>query len=180
MKRYILAILLFTHIALVFMLLGGALLDNFVNFANWFQSVPDSLLVAKAFNSYRHPGYFFIPMLLLVIVSGAVFVAAAWNSHENMARTGVLVGTVLFVVILLLNLGFIYPRLMTVVGEGSEMRALEVLQQASQELQVLIQVRLVIGVIGAAFAVFGLWRFYENAPKSFNAEAEEILSGKTG
>jgi hypothetical protein len=178
MKRYILAILLFVHVALVFMLLGAALLDNFVNFANWFHNIPDSLTVAKQFNSFRHPGYFFIPMLLTVIVSGAAFVAAAWN-HEHMARTGVLIGTVLFVVILLINLGFIYPRLMITVGDGSEARTLEALQQASQELQVLIQVRLVVGLIGAAFAVFGLWRFYENAPKrTFNDDAAEILEAK--
>lgn len=177
MKRYILAILLFVHIALVFMLLGAGVLDTYVSFPDWFQNMPDSLAVAKQFYSFRHPGYFFIPTMLLVIISGAVFVAAAWK-HEP-ARIWVLVATAFFVAVMLLNVGFIYPRIGTLIGEGSEARALEALQQAAQEMQVLLQVRMVLVLIGAAFAVFGLWRFYENAPKSFNAEAEEILSGKT-
>lgn len=163
MKRYILAILLFAHIAIMFMLLGAAVLDTFVLFPNWFHNIPDSLVVAKQFNGFRNNGAFFVPMLLIEILSGVIFLVAAWKLEP--ARIWVLVEVVFFIAILLLNLGFIYPRLMTVIGEGSETRALEVLQQASQELQVLIQVRLAMGLIGAAFAVFGMWRFYENAPK---------------
>jgi hypothetical protein len=169
----LLAILLFAHIALVFMLLGGGVLDTYVSFPNWFHNIPDSLVTAKQFYSFRHPGYFFIPVLLLVIFSGVAFVVAAWK-HEP-ARIWVLVGTVLFVAIAVMNVGFIYPRLSMVIGEGSETRALEVLQAAAQELQVLIQVRLVLSIIGTGFAVFGLWRFYANAPK-MQGEAEAKIS----
>src|SRR5215475_4333819 len=123
MKRYILAILLFTHIALVFMWMGAGILDTYVSFPDWFQNIPDSLSVAKQFYSHRHPGYFFIPASLLVILSGAAFVAAAWKVEP--ARIWVLVGTVMFVAVELLTLGFIYPRIGTLIGEGSEARALE-------------------------------------------------------
>jgi len=173
MTRYLLAVLLFAHVALVFMLLGGGLLDTYVSFPNWFQNIPDSLVTAKQFYSFRHPGYFFIPVLLLVILSGVVFVVAAWKQEP--ARIWVLVGTVLFIAVALLNVAFIYPRLSTLIGQGSETRALEVLQAAAQELQVLIQVRVVLTLIGTGFAVFGLWRFYANAPK-MQGEVEANLS----
>jgi hypothetical protein len=177
MKRYILAILLFVHIALVFMLLGASVLDTYVNFPDWFQNVPDSLSVTQKFFAFRHAGYFFVPQLLLVIISGAAFVAAAWK-HEP-ARIWVLVAVAFFLAIALLNLGFIYPRIGTLIGEGLESRPLEVLQQAAQEMQVLIQVRMVLLLIGAAFAVFGMWRFSENVPKrTFNDDAAEIMESK--
>ncbi len=168
MKRYLLAILLFTHVGLVFMLLGAGVLDTYVSFPNWFHNVPDSVATARQFYSFRNPGMVFIPLLLLVILSGVGFVVAAWKVEP--ARIWVLVGTVLFVAIAVLNVGFIYPRIVTLVGTGSEMQTLEALQAAAQEMQVLIQVRLVLTIIGTGFAVFGLWRFYANAPKPVNLE----------
>jgi hypothetical protein len=178
MKRYILAILLFIHIALVFMLLGAGILDTYVNFPDWFQNIPDSLMVTRQFFAFRNPGFFFVPALLLVLVSGATFVAAGWK-HEP-ARIWVLVGTAFFFTVLLLNLGFIYPRIGALIGAGLDTSTVEELQKTAQEMQVLLQVRMVLVLIGTAFDVFGLWRFYENAPKrTFNDDAAEILSGKS-
>jgi uncharacterized membrane protein YidH (DUF202 family) len=163
MKRYLLAILLFIHIALVFMLLGGNVLDTFVNFGNWFHNIPDSVAAARQLNSFRGPGTFYMPMMPLVILSGIGFAAAAWRDEP--ARIWVLVGTVLFVATVVLNLGFLAPRITTLIGEGSVLHPVETIQSAAQELQVLLQVRLVLILIGTAFSVFGLWRFYENVPK---------------
>lgn len=163
MARYMLAILLFAHVALMFAMIGAGTLDVLVFFPNWFHNIPDSLLVAKQFNSYRNPGLFFMPLGAVVTLTGIGFVLAAWNREPS--RTWVLVDVVLFIAALLLTVAFIYPRIGIVVGEGSEFRTLEVLQQASMEMQVLIQVRLWMMIVSAGFAVFALWRFYVNVPK---------------
>lgn len=163
MARYMLAILLFAHVLLMFAMIGAGTLDVMVFFPNWFHNIPDSLAVAKQFNSYRNPGMFFLPLGATITLTGVAFVLAAWTREPS--RTWVLIDLVLFIAALLLTVAFIYPRISIVVGEGSELQSLEVLQQAAMEMKVLIQVRLWMMYVSAAFAVFALWRFTANVPK---------------
>jgi hypothetical protein len=161
MKRYLLALLLIVHTALVFMHFGAGLMDVLIFFPNWFHNMPDSLAAAKQFSSYRNPGMFFIPMTLLVILSGAAFAAAAWRSGS--ARVWVLIDIVLFAAIGVLTGAFIYPRIYAVMGDAP--LTLEAMQQIAAEMTILIQVRIVIVAIAAALAAFALWRFVGSVPK---------------
>jgi hypothetical protein len=158
-----LAILLFTYIALLFMITGASILDTYVFFPNWFHNMPSSIVTARDFYAYRNPGAFFIPMLLLVLISGAGFVAAAWKTEP--ARIWILVAVVLFAAIGVLNVGFIYPRIGFMMANASVPEQVGEIIRTAMEFQVLIQVRMVILLICIALSVFALWRFYVNAPK---------------
>jgi hypothetical protein len=163
MTRYFLAILLFAHVGLVMMLLGAGILDTYVLFPNWFYDIPNSLLAAREFMRVHNPGAFFIPVQLAVMISGAAFTVAAWRREP--AKLYVLIGTVVWVLIMLLNLAFIYPRFSIFFGAPLANNDFDLLNRTAQEFQVLLQVRMVLGVIASGFSVFALWRFNENAPK---------------
>lgn len=162
MKRQAFQIsLIFTHFCLMMMVFGGAIMETFINFPNWFHDIPASLDVAKNFLQARNPGQFFQTLYPLAILTGMAFVILGWRIKP--ARNFILAALILSVGVEFLTFVFIYPLLRIMIVEGTAVHSVEALKQTAGQFTTLNYMRMFFFLIAEVLSLIGLWKFTQHA-----------------
>jgi hypothetical protein len=146
------------HFSLMMMFFGGAILETFVNYPNWFRDVPASLEVTRNFLQVRNPGNFFQIIFPLTILSGIVFVILAWQ--RKAARNWILFSILLGVAIEALTIGLIYPKIGIMINEGAQAHSAEMLKQTAQEFVRLHWFRMIAMCVSIVASLNGFLSFF--------------------
>jgi hypothetical protein len=160
-KRTVQAILILTHFSLMMIVFGGAIMDTFINFPNWFHNIPASLDAAKNFWQVTNPGQFFQTIYPLAILTGIAFVALGWRIKP--ARNFILGAIVLSVGIEVLTVAFIYPLLRIMIVDGTAVHSVDALKQTAQQFMTLNYLRLAFFFVAEMLSLIGLWKFSQYA-----------------
>jgi hypothetical protein len=163
-KQTLQTLLIFTHVFLAVMVFGGAIMETFINFPNWFHHIPPSLDTAKNFLQARNPGQFFQTLYPLSILAGIAFVIVGWKIKP--ARNFILTALVLSVSIEVLTIAFIYPLLRIMIVDGSALHSAEVLKQTAQQFTTLNYIRMFFFFVAEMLSLLGLWKFTQHTAKS--------------
>ena len=159
-KQTLQNILIFAHVFLAVMVFGGAIMETFINFPNWFHNIPTSLDTAKNFLQARQPGQFFQTLYPLAILAGIAFVIIGWKIKP--ARNFILAAIVLSVGLEVITFSFIYPMLRIMIREGSAVHSVEVLKQTAQQFTTLNYIRMFFFFVSEMFSLIGLWKFTQH------------------
>lgn len=159
-KRPVQTVLIFAHFCLMMIFFGGAIMETFINFPNWFHNIPASLDAAKNFLQARKPGQFFQLVYPLAILTGIGFVILGWKIKP--ARNFILTALVLSVGVEVVTFVFIYPLLRIMIVDGSAVYSAEVLRQTARRFTTLNYVRMVFVFIAEMLSLIGLWRFTQH------------------
>ena len=159
-KQTFQTILIFTHFCLMMMVFGGAIMETFINFPNWFHNIPTSLDAAKNFLQARNPGQFFQTLYPLAILTGIAFVILGWKIKP--ARNFILAALVLSVGLEALTFAFIYPLLRIMIVDGTAVHSVEVLKQTAVRFMTLNYVRMFFFLIAELLSLIGLWKFTQH------------------
>ena len=143
---------------------GGAIMETFINFPNWFHNIPASLDAAKNFLQARKPGQFFQIVYPLAILTGIGFVILGWKIKP--ARNFILAALVLSVGVEILTFVFIYPMLRIMIVDGSAVHSADVLKETAQQFTTLNYVRMVFIFIAEMLSLIGLWKFTQYTAQS--------------
>jgi hypothetical protein len=160
-KQTFQTILIFIHFCLMTIVFGGAIMETFINFPNWFHNIPISLDAAKNFLQVRNPGQFFQTVYPLAILTGIAFVILGWRIKP--ARNLILAAIVLSVGLEVATFAFIYPLLRTMIVDGTAVHSIEVLKQTAERFTTLNYLRMFFFLIGELLSLFGLWKFTQHA-----------------
>jgi hypothetical protein len=172
-KRTFQAILIFSHFCLMMIVFGGAIMETFINFPNWFHNIPTSLDAAKNFLQARNPGQFFQVLFPLAILTGMAFVILGWKIKP--ARNFILAAVVLSVGIQVATFTFIYPLLRIMIVDGTTVHSVEVLKQTAQQFMTLNYIRLMFFFVAEMLSLIGLWNFTQHAA-GFRARGASSVS----
>lgn len=160
-KQAFQAILIFAHFCLMMMVFGGAVMETFINFPNWFHDIPASLDTVKNFLQARNPGQFFQTLYPLAILMGIAFVILGWRIKP--ARNFILAALILSVGVEFLTFVFIYPLLRIMLAEGTAVHSVEVLKQTAEQFTTLNYIRMFFILIAEMLSLIGLWKFTQHA-----------------
>jgi uncharacterized membrane protein len=139
---------------------GGAIMETFINFPNWFHNIPTSLDAAKNFLQARNPGQFFQTLYPLAILTGMAFVILGWKIKP--ARNFILAAIVLSVGVEVVTFAFIYPLLRIMIVDGTAVHSVEVLKQTAERFMTLNYVRMFFFLIAQLLSLIGLWKFTQH------------------
>jgi hypothetical protein len=159
-KQTLQTILIFAHVFLAVMVFGGAIMETFINFPNWFHNIPTSLDTAKNFLQARQPGQFFQTLYPLAMLMGIAFVIIGWKIKP--ARNFILAAIVLSVCLESITFSFIYPMLRIMIREGSAVHSVEVLKQTAQQFTTLNYIRMFFFFVSEMLSLIGLWKFTQH------------------
>jgi uncharacterized membrane protein len=159
-KQTFQTILIFTHFCLMMIVFGGAIMETFINFPNWFHNIPTSLDAAKNFLQARNPGQFFQTLYPLAILTGIAFVILGWKIKS--ARNFILAAIVLSVGLEVVTFAFIYPLLRIMIVDGTALHSVEVLKQTAERFMTLNYVRMFFFLIAELLSLIGLWKFTQH------------------
>lgn len=160
-KQAFQVVLIFTHFCLMMMVFGGAVMETFINFPNWFHDIPASLDTVKSFLQARNPGQFFQTLYPLAILTGIAFVILGWRIKP--ARNFILAALILSVGVELLTFVFIYPLLRIMIAEGAAVHSVEALKQTAEQFTTLNYIRMFFFLIAEMLSLIGLWKFTQHA-----------------
>jgi uncharacterized membrane protein len=160
-KRTFQTILIFAHFSLMMIVFGGAIMETFINFPNWFHNIPTSLDAAKNFLQVRNSGQFFQTVFPLAILTGIAFVILGWKIKP--ARNFILAAVVLSVGVEIATVAFVYPLLRVMIVEGTAVHSVDALKQTAQQFTTLNFIRLVIFFVAEMLSLIGLWKFTQHA-----------------
>jgi hypothetical protein len=161
MKRTFQTALLLMHFSLCMMLLGGATMETFINFPNWFADIPASLIRVREFLAVRNPGMFFQTVAPLTLLTGLLFVLVAWRVVA--ARNFIAASIVLLTGLELITFNLIYPKLRILLGRGDQAglhHSTEQLMRTAHEFLTINGWRLTFMFVAAALSVAGLLKFF--------------------
>ena len=118
MKRGVQNALLLVHFAVFMMLVGGATMETFISFPNWFAEIPESLMRVKGYLVARNPGQYFQSVAPATILTGLLFVIVGWRRGAE--RNRVLIGVLLLIGLELVTFNMVYPKLRILLGRGDQ------------------------------------------------------------
>jgi hypothetical protein len=165
MKRNLQTALLLMHFSLFMMLIGGAMMETFINFPNWFADIPASLTRVREFLAIRNPGMFFQTVAPLTLLTGLLFVLVGWRARA--ARNFVAASIVLLIGIELVTFNIVYPRLRILLGRGDQAglhHSTEQLTQVAHEFLTINGYRLAVTFFAAALSAAGLVKLLSARP----------------
>ena len=163
MKRTFQTALLLMHFSLCMMLVGGATMETFINFPNWFADIPASLIRVREFLAVRNPGMFFQTVAPLTLLTGLLFVLVGWRVAP--ARNFIAASIVLLIGLELITFNMIYPKLRILLGRGDQAglhHSTEQLTQAAHEFLTINGWRLAFLYVAAGLSAAGLIKFFNS------------------